>query len=49
MKPPKMFTEAKKIAKRPKKLDMPDVAPAATMAPTIITLEIAFVTAMSGE
>ena len=51
IKPPKIFTEAKTIAKKPtsdaKKFG--SLGPAAISAPTIITLEIAFVTPIRGE
>ncbi len=42
-KPPKMFTEAKTTARKPKKAATPP-APVAISAPTMMTLEIALVT-----
>ena len=49
-KPPKIFMEAKITAKKPKQADTPlEDGPIASEAPTIITLEIAFVTAINGE
>ncbi len=52
-KPPKIFTAAKIIAKKPKILDLSKMlfeepAKAAIIAPTIITEEIAFVTDING-
>ena len=52
-KPPKIFTAAKMIAKNPNILDVSKIlllspANAATIAPTIITEDIAFVTDISG-
>ena len=52
-KPPKIFTAAKIIARKPNKLEVSNILSydpdsAAIIAPTIITDEIAFVTDMSG-
>ncbi len=50
MKPPKIFTDARVTAMKPNSIAQPDVAsPVASMAPTMITDEIALVTAISGE
>src|SRR5580704_5342091 len=48
--PPKMFTDASITAMNPNAIDHSDVPrPVASMAPTMITEEIALVTAISGE
>jgi hypothetical protein len=48
--PPKILMEARTTAMKPKVEEIPITAgPAATIAPTIMTLEIALVTAISGE
>src|ERR1700704_2563345 len=48
--PPKMFTDASVTATKPNATDQPDVPnPVASIAPTMITDEIALVTAISGE
>ena len=52
-KPPKIFTAAKTIARKPKTFDVSKILPeefanAAMIAPTIITEEIAFVTDIKG-
>ena len=50
IKPPKILMDARITAKNPKVDDMPPMlGPAATKAPTIITLEIALVTDIKGE
>ena len=50
MKPPKMLTEASVTATKPITLEKLNTAgPAAISAPTMITLEIALVTLISGE
>ena len=50
MKPPKMLTEASTTATKPITLEkLISIGPAAMSAPTIMTLEIALVTLMSGE
>jgi len=49
-KPPKMLTEASTTPRKPKAVEKPAVlSPAARIAPTMITLEIALVTDISGE
>ena len=50
IKPPKMFIEARMIAKKPIRVEkFISSGPAAINAPTIITLEIALVTPIRGE
>ena len=50
MKPPKMLTEASVTATKPITLEkLSRAGPAAISAPTMITREIALVTAISGE
>jgi len=50
IKPPKMFTEASVTAMNPMSLEKSiSLGPAASNAPTIITDEIALVTAIRGE
>ena len=50
IKPPKMLMDARTTAKNPKVDDIPPMlGPAATKAPTIMTLEMALVTDIKGE
>ena len=50
MNPPKILIDAKTIPKKPISVaKKPSSGPTARIAPTIITLEIAFVTPIKGE
>ncbi len=50
MKPPKMLTDAKVTARKPKSLErFMSLGPAASSAPTMITEEMALVTAIRGK